>query len=66
MMPSGASTTFLFSTKAAMVDLLTVTPTKAPSLAKFKVILSPAASATVPCVAMMTPLFLTSGASNAT
>ncbi len=63
--PPGARTAFLFSTKVLMVAAETITRLKAPLPSNFSSKDSPAAMATVPKLATITPLFRTSGASKA-
>ena len=63
--PPGASTALRLSTKVAIAAGVVVMPARVCWPSKFKLIASPAASATVPARATITPLLRTSGASSA-
>ncbi len=65
MRPPGALTALLFSTKVLMAAALTTTRLRAPPPSNFSSKDSPAARATVPKFATMTPLLRTSGANMA-
>ena len=64
--PPGASTTCRFSTRACHAPPSTTTPWSWSLALRRKVTASPAARATVPLLATITPLLRTSGASKAT
>ena len=65
MRPPGALMAFLLSTKLLMAAAVTTTRLKAPLPSNLSSKDSPAAKATVPRLATMTPLLRTSGASKA-
>ncbi len=63
--PPGARMAFLFSTKVLMLAAVTMTRLRAPLPSNLSSKVSPAAMATVPKLATITPLLRTSGASKA-
>ena len=63
--PPGALIAFLFSTRVLIAAAVTMTLLRAPLPSNLSSKVSPAAMATVPRFATMTPLLRTSGASKA-